>query len=76
MKISGENNLSQLKSCLEAAHHFLLSNEDALSISERIESVICKYWDAVCEEAQLSEIDKKLLWGRQFLNPFSFEDYS
>ncbi len=76
MKISGENNLSQVKSCLEAAHHFLLSSEDALSISERIESVIRKYWDAVCEEAQLSEIDKKLLWGRQFLNPFSFEGYN
>jgi serine/threonine-protein kinase HipA len=74
MKISGENNLSQLKSCLEAAHHFLLSNEDALSISERIESVIRKYWDSVCEEAQLSEIDKKRLWKRQFLNPFSFEE--
>jgi serine/threonine-protein kinase HipA len=76
MKISGENNLSQVKSCLEAAHHFLLSNEDALSISGGIVSVIRKYWDMVCEEAQLSEIDKKLLWGRQFLNPFSFEEYN
>jgi serine/threonine-protein kinase HipA len=76
MKISGENNLSQVKSCLEAAHHFLLSNEDALSISRGIVSVIRKYWDMVCEEAQLSEIDKKLLWGRQFLNPFSFEEYN
>lgn len=74
MKISGENNLSQLKSCIQAAHHFLLSNEDALSISGRIESVIRKYWDSVCEEAQLSEIDKKRLWKRQFLNPFAFEE--
>jgi serine/threonine-protein kinase HipA len=73
MKISGNNNLSQLKVCLEAAHHFLLSKEDALSISEQIESVIRKYWDTVCEEAQLSEIDKKRLWKRQFLNPFSME---
>jgi serine/threonine-protein kinase HipA len=73
MKIAGDDNLSQLSSCLEAAHHFLLSKEDAKSISEHIEDVIRKYWDAVCEEVQLSEIDKKLLWGRQFLNPFSFE---
>jgi serine/threonine-protein kinase HipA len=74
MKIAGENNLSQLKSCLEAAHHFLLSEKDALSISEHIEGVIFEYWDSVCEEAQLSEIDKKHLWKRQFLNPFSFEE--
>lgn len=74
MKISGENNLSRLTSCLEAAHHFLLSDEDALSISAHIENVIRKYWDSVCEEAQLSEIDKKRLWKRQFLNPFAFEE--
>ncbi|MCP3876103.1 MAG: HipA domain-containing protein [Desulfobacteraceae bacterium] len=73
MKISGDNNLSQLKFCLEAAHHFLLPKEDALDICENIESCIRKYWKEVCEEAQLKEIDKKLLWKRQFLNPFSIE---
>lgn len=73
MKISGNNNLSHLKSCREAAHHFLLSEEDALSIFDHIEGVIHRYWNGVCEEAQLSEIDKKRLWKRQFLNPFSFE---
>ena len=72
MKISGDNNLSQLKFCLEAAHHFLLSAEEALAICQHIEGVIRQYWVQVCEEAQLSEIEKKLLWERQFLNPFSF----
>ena len=72
MKISGDNNLSQLKSCQDTAHHFLLSEKEALSISEHIESNIRKYWDTVCEEAMLSEVDKKLLWKRQFLNPFAF----
>jgi serine/threonine-protein kinase HipA len=52
----------------------LLSKEDALSIFEHIEGVIHKYWDEVCEEAQLSEVDRKYLWKRQFLNPFSFEE--
>jgi len=73
MKISGDRNLSQLKLCLEVAHHFLLSQKDALEICEHIESVIRKYWDEVCEKAQLQDIDKKLLWKRQFLNPFSFD---
>ncbi len=74
MKILGGNNLSQLKFCLEAAHHFLISQKDARSICEHIETIIRDYWDDVCEEAQLSEVDKRLLWGRQFLNPFSFEE--
>lgn len=72
MKISGYHNLSQLKLCLEVAHHFLLSQKDALEICEHSENVIRKYWDQVCEEAQLKDIDKNLLWSRQFLNPFSF----
>jgi serine/threonine-protein kinase HipA len=74
MKISGDNNLSQLKICLEAAHHFLISQKDALGIFGHVEAIIRKYWDEVCDEAQLSEVDRKILWGRQFLNPFSFEE--
>lgn len=73
MKISGDKNLSQLRLCLEIAHHFLLSENDAEKIFEQLETTIRQYWREVCEEAQLNEIDKKLLWGRQFLNPFSFE---
>ena len=73
MLISGNNNLSQLKSCLETAHNFLLSEAQARAIFEKMISAIKRYWDGVCEEAELSEVDKKLLWGRQFLNPFSTE---
>jgi len=74
MKIVGGNNLSQLKFCLKATHHFLLSQEDAVGIFKHTEAVVREYWDEVCQDAGLSEIDKKLLWGRQFLNPFSFEE--
>lgn len=73
MKISGDKNLSQLRLCLEIAHHFLLSENNAEIIFEQLEATIRQYWSEVCEEAQLNEIDKKLLWRRQFLNPFSFE---
>jgi serine/threonine-protein kinase HipA len=73
MMIAGNNNLSQLKNCLEAAHHFLLSQEEAHSIFEIQETVIQENWDMICNEAQLSEVDKRLLWRRQFLNPFSIE---
>ena len=73
MLISGTNNLSQLKSCLETAHNFLLSEAQAQTIFEKMISAIKRHWDDVCEEAELSEVDKKLLWRRQFLNPFSIE---
>jgi len=73
MLISGDNNLSQLKTCLEAAHNFLLSEEDAHVVFHNLTTAIEQHWDAVCEEAELSEVDKKLLWGRQFLNPFSIQ---
>ena len=74
MLISGENRMSRISSCLEAAHHFLLSREAALSIVVHQVSVIGENWSLVCEEAKLSETDRTLFWGRQFLNPFAFDD--
>lgn len=71
MLISGTNNMSQLKSCLEAANHFLLTEDEARSIFTQLIETIEIHWDAVCAEAELSEIDKKLFWRRQFLNPYS-----
>lgn len=71
MRIYGNNNLSQLKNCLETAHNFLLSKTEARAIFEQQITVIEDNWSAVCDEAQLSEVDRALLWKRQFLNPFS-----
>lgn len=73
MLISGNNNLSHLKSCLDAANHFFLSEEDARAIFAQLIETIESSWDAICEEAELSEVDKKLFWRRQFLNPYSTE---
>lgn len=71
MLIVGNRNLSQLKTCLEAAHHFLLTRDEARSICEHIQQVIEAHWEPVCDEAQLSDAGRNLLWQRQFLNPFS-----
>ena len=73
MLIFGDNNLSQLKTCLETAHNFLLSQEEALKTFGNLIAVIEQNWESVCQEAELNEVDKKLLWRRQFLNPFSME---
>ena len=66
MLISGNNNLSYLKNCLEAAPNFLLSEDEASAIIEEQKFLIEQNWDLVCQEAQLSDVDKKYLWRRQF----------
>lgn len=73
MLISGSNNLSQLRTCLETAHNFLLSKDDARIIFAKQKEIIEKNWNTVCDEAQLSKIDRKVFWKRQFLNPFTVE---
>lgn len=71
MLISGSKNLSQLTLCLETAKHFLLSDDDACTIFAHLIDTIEQRWQAVCDEAELSEVDRSLLWGRQFLNSYS-----
>lgn len=73
MLISGNHNTSRLQTCLETAHHFLLSKDEAQNIFSALTAVIKQNWDTVCEEAEISKVDKAMLWGRQFLNPYSFE---
>ena len=73
MLISGNNNLSRLGTCLETAHNFLLSGEEAREIFGALTATIERHWNPVCEEAGLTEVDKNLLWRRQFLNPYSLE---
>lgn len=73
MLITENSRMSKLAVCLDAAPHFLLSEQEALVIIESQLKTIANHWESVCEEAQLNDIDKKLMLGRQFLNPFTFE---
>lgn len=71
MRIFGADNLGRWTSCLNTAPNFLLSPDEAREIFERQRAVIETHWEAVCDQAELAEADRKLLWRRQFLNPFS-----
>ncbi len=73
MLISGQNRMSRIAGVIDAAPQFLLSKEKAFEIFEAQKQVIEQNWQALCEEARLSEVDQKYLWGRQFLNPYAFE---
>ena len=72
MLITGDNRASRVATCLEAAHHFLLSQNEALQIVETQLRCLAENWAAVCAEAELSEAERNFFWGRQFLNPYAF----
>ncbi len=72
MLISGNDRASQIASCLTAAHVFLISRKEAMALIEHQIESISNHWSAVCEVAELNQVDRKLLWGRQFLNPYAF----
>lgn len=69
MLISGQNRMSQLSVCLDAAGKFQLSRNEAQDIIEQLKHGINENWEVVCDEAKLTAMERKLLMGRQFLNP-------
>ena len=72
MRITEESQLSRIATCLDAAHHFLFSEEDAIEIVEAQLRCIGEEWTSVCDEAALGPTERNLFWGRQFLNPYAF----
>ncbi|SEH12794.1 serine/threonine-protein kinase HipA [Sphingopyxis sp. YR583] len=72
MLIHDDVRASQLGACIAAAPHFHLSEARAIEIADAQLRVIAENWRAVCDEAQLGEIDRRYFWGRQFLNPYAF----
>lgn len=73
MLIIGENRMSNLAVCLSAAAKFLLSEQEAIEIITHCIRTVHENWEEMCSEVSLSEVDRKFLWGRAFLNPFIFE---
>lgn len=73
MLISGNNRMSRLTVCREAAHQFQLTGEEASAIIQHQIDVITAQWPVVCDEAELSSVERSLMWQRQFLNPFVFQ---
>lgn len=73
MLITQDNRLSKLSVCLEAAAIFHLAYSEALAIIEHQLSTIHSHWDSACDAAELTAVDKKFFWRRQFLNPFALE---
>jgi len=47
---------------------------EALELIEHQVTTVRDGWPKACELAELTETDQRLLWGRQFLNEFAFEE--
>lgn len=73
MLIHGNDRMSRLAGCLAAASDFLLGANEAGEIISRQVQVIRARYGAVCDEAGMSEVERRQLWGRQFLNPYAFQ---
>jgi len=73
MLITGNQRISRLATCLEAAPQFQLDPEAAQDIMARQIDTIHGEWDRICEDAALGEVERRLFRQRMFLNPFVFE---
>jgi serine/threonine-protein kinase HipA len=73
MLIKGGGRASTLKTCLAAAPDFHLKEVEAAALIERQITAIAEHWQEVCDEADLSHVDRKLFAGRQFLNSYALE---
>lgn len=67
--------MSQVAGCVVRASTYLLSEADARAIVDHQIDVIENQWNEVCDQAALSEVGRAGFWRRQFLNPYSLEDY-
>lgn len=74
MLIHGGKNASQLRECIAAAPQFQLSRQEAISIIEEIAGIIIDNWSAICDQSELSLVDKNLFRANQIFNPFGFEN--
>jgi serine/threonine-protein kinase HipA len=73
MLIKGESRASSLVTCLAAASDYHLNDAEAAALIERQIKTIAEHWQAVCDEADLSTVDRNFFAGRQFLNSYALE---
>ena len=73
MLIKNDARASTLATCLAAAPDYHLKEVEATTLIERQITTIAKNWQAVCDEAELSPVDRRLFGGRQFLNAYCLD---
>ena len=73
MLIKGDGRASTIATCLASAPDYHLKEAEAATLIESQITKITHNWQAVCDEAELSPVDRKLFAGRQFLNAYCID---
>lgn len=66
---------SQLAGCVARAGVYRLTEPEARAIVDHQIEVIGREWADVCDLAALTDVDRRMFWHRQFLNPYATEGY-
>jgi serine/threonine-protein kinase HipA len=66
---------SQIAGCVERAHLYQLSKKEAKVIVDHQIDVIERHWAEICDEAELTEVERAYFWKRQFLNGYALEGW-
>lgn len=74
MAIAGADRRSRVATLLAAAGTYGLSWGAACGVVEEQLLTLRAHWREVVDEAELSDVDRRLLAGRAILNPYGFED--
>lgn len=67
--------LSQVVTCLGAASHYDLSENEARSIIDDQIRVVTEHWDEIADHVGLTGPERRELWGNHVLNPFATYGY-
>jgi serine/threonine-protein kinase HipA len=67
------NRDARLKLLVDAASLYLLDRTEAREVVDAQVVTIREQWDEVCDAAKLTTVERSRFWGRQFLNPHTFE---
>jgi serine/threonine-protein kinase HipA len=73
MLIKGNSRASTLATLLSAAPDYHLKLTEAAALIDHQLTTIAQLWHEVCDEAELSPVDRKLFAGRQFINTYALE---
>lgn len=73
MKVHGEARQSQLMTALGLAPACQLAETEAAQVITELVERIDELWEGITDEADLSDVDKRLFWRRQFMNPYAFD---
>ncbi|MEY3235597.1 HipA domain-containing protein [Aquidulcibacter sp.] len=76
MLIHENDKRSQLETCRLAAPNFLIKDRDAKELIDHQIETITRLWPAICDEAEISNVERTYFWRRQFLNDYAFEGYA